>query len=628
MEPEPESPQAQAAVPIPATNRISTGTDPITSAINASRTLFPSGAPTVYLVSSVWPVFAAIAAGLVPDTGAAVLYTGATSMPSAVLAELQRLAPSSITVVGGTQFVADAVVASARTVTPNVARIGGASVYETARLVFEAQTAAADTVYLAGSYTMADAPLATVFAAINHKRVLVVNGHSGLPDAPTIQALRTAGTRSVVIVQSTSQVSAAYETTLRSAGFTVSRIANAERMSLSAAVAWQAGAARAVSLIVNPDRAADVGIAAVTASALRQPLYYSVAECVPDGIVNHLDAIGKPVLVIGDTMALGAPVASVTRCTIERPRLEAALYSAIHSVISQYGGSFAVTVRQIGGVGQMTNVSGGLRKEPASMMKIFAAWAAYKRIDERRATTNTVLPSGVRLGECVYVMIHVSDNYCHNDIVHWIGIAEINAMIRAAGFSNTSYGSVPRGASVLYAGNRTSTNDLAYMVERLYKGTILSAASSKAVLDVMRAQIGRSRIASGIPPGIPQASKPGALWVASGLLQGDTAVVTGTRATYVLSIIGDTAPPVAAFRALSRAVYTHLNAPFGTAASYPAQQLATKTPSILRASPGGAAVVTIPAGVPLEQFESVRTWYQVQYGSRKLWGYYTGLRNR
>lgn len=621
--------QALAAdVPVPSTNRINTATDPTVSAINATRTLFPAGASTVILVPSAYPIFAAIAAGLVADSGAAMLYTPASAMPATVLAELQRLRPSSVVVVGSTAFVSDAVLTSARSVTSNVVRVGGASVYETARLVFERQTAAADTVYLSGLLTMADAPLATVLGAANHKRVLTVNGHSGVLDAATLQALRTAGARSIVIVQSTATVSAAFEASLRSAGFAVSRIANAERMSLSAAVAWQAGAARAVSLLVNPDRAADVGVAAAAAAAMRQPLYYTVAECVPDGIVNHLDAIGKPLLAIGDLVALGAPVAAGTRCTVERPRLEAALNSAIRSVISQYGGSFAVTVRQIGGVGQMTNVSGGLRKEPASMMKIFAAWAAYKRIDERRATTSTVLPSGVRLGECIYVMIHVSDNYCHTDIVHWIGIAEINRMIRAAGFSSTTYGSVARGVSVLYAGNRTTTNDLAYMVERLQRGTVLSAASSTALLNIMRAQIGRNRIASGIPPGIPQASKPGALWVASGLLQGDTAVVTGTRATYALSIIGDTAPPQAAFRAISRAVYTHLNGSFGTAASYPVQQLVTKTPSVLRASPGGAAVVTIPAGVPLEQLESVRLWYQVQYGNRKLWGYYTGLRNR
>lgn len=619
---------AAAAVPVPATNRINTAVDPTVSAINASRALFPTGAPAVVLVSSGYPIFAAVGAGLVADSGAALLYTQPTAMSAAVLAELRRLAPSSILVVGSASFVSDGVIATARTVTANVTRIGGASVYETARLVFERQTAAGDTVYLAGSYTIADAPLATVLASVNHKRVLVVNGHSGTPDAATLQALRTAGTRSIVIVQSTSMVSAAYEAALRSAGFITSRIANPERMSLSAAVAHQAGAARAVSLMVNPDRVADVGVAAVVAAAVRQPLYYTVAECMPDGIANHIDWSGKPMLLIGDTVALGAPVAANTRCSVERPRLESVLNSSIRSAIAQYGGSFAVTVRQIGGAGQLTSVSGGVRKEPASMMKIFAAWAAYKRIDERRATVSTVLPSGVTLGTCIYVMLHVSDNYCHTDIAHWIGIPELNRMIRAAGFTNTVYGSVPRGTSVLYAGNRTSTNDLAWMVERLYRGTVLSPANSTALLNIMRSQIWRSRVASGIPPGIPQASKPGALWIASGLLQGDTAVVTGTRASYVISIIGDSGPPQAALRAISRAVYTHLNGSFGTAASYPVQQMVTRTPAVLRASPGGAAVVTLAAGVPLQVLDAQRGWYQIQYGSRKVWGYYTGLRNR
>ncbi|MHC2999687.1 hypothetical protein OB08_10820 [Microbacterium sp. HJ5] len=615
-------------MPAPATTRISVGADPYAAAVNASRALFPGGASTVILAPGAWPIYGAVGAGLAADRQAAMLYTTPTAIPAAVLTELRRLAPATILVVGGPSFVSEAVVTAARGVSANVTRISGANIYETARNVFAQQTAAADTVYLAGALTMADAPLATTLASVGKKRVLVVNGHAAPLDSATVQALRAAGTRSIVIVQSTATITAAYETALKNAGFGVSRVTRTDAMSLSATVAYQAGAARTVSLIVNPNRAADLGIAAAVTGATAQPLYYTFPECVPDGIATHITNAGKPLLLLGDTIALAPAVAANTKCSTEKARLESALNAAVRSTMSNYAGSYHVTVRQVGGIGQITSVGGGTRKEPASMMKLFAAYAAYKRIDEGRARSSTVLPSGVTLGVCIYVMIHASDNYCHSDIVHWIGLAEVNRMIRAAGFTNTSYGSVPRGTSVLYAGNRTTSNDLAWLAERLSKGTLLSPAATKAMLTVMRMQIWKSRIPSGIPAGVPQASKPGALWIASGLMQGDTAIVTGPRSTYVLSIIGDNGPPQAALRAISRTVYTHLNGSFGTAASYPVQQMVTRTPSLLRTSPGGSVAVTIPAGVLIQVHDAQRNWYQVQYGSRKLWVQYTGLRNR
>jgi hypothetical protein len=143
--------------------------------------------------------------------------------------------------------------------------------------------------------------------------------------------------------------------------------------------------------------------------------------------------------------------------------------------------------------------------------------------------------------------------------VHWIGIGQLNNMLRDAGFTNTYYGNVPSGVSVLYAGNRTSTNDITWMMQRLANRSILTKPYADRIINLMRTQIWRSRIASGIPPGIGQASKPGALWLTSGLLQADTAIVNGPRYNYIISIIGDNGPPQEALRAVSRTVYTHFN---------------------------------------------------------------------
>jgi len=624
----PEARLGITAVPVPGATRITTGSDPYVASTNASRALFPGGASTVILAPGLYPIFASTASALAADREAPILYVQPGAIPGVVMNELRRLAPSSILVVGGPAYVSDAVVNAARTVSPTVTRLGGANLYETSRLIFAQQTAAADTVYIAGGLTLYDAPLASVLGAAHGKRVLVVNGHGAPPDAATIDLLRAAGTRSIVIVRSAAAAMLpAYEPALRAAGFQVTRTAHIDARALSSLVSSEVPSP-AASVLVNVDRPTDVGLAGMTASVLRQPLYFPYRECVPHSMSSLIAGTTGRVLAVADSLALAAAVESNTSCNVEKPRLQSALNSALRSVMSQYPGITSVTVRQIGELGQITEVNGGVRREPASMMKIFAAWAAYKLIDEGRAYYSTMLPSGVKLGICIHVMLYVSDNFCHTDIVHFITIPELNRMIRAAGFTNTVYGNVPYGADVLYAGNRTTTNDLAWMIERLANGSILSKANSNQILAIMRSQIWRSRIASGIPPGISQASKPGALWIASGLMQGDTALIHGTWASYSISIIGDAAPPQEALRAMSRVVYTHLNGAFGTAATYPAQQMETRTPSLLRSSPNGAVVATVPARYPLAVHNTVRVWYEVQYGSRRLWIHYTGLRNR
>jgi beta-lactamase class A len=286
-----------------------------------------------------------------------------------------------------------------------------------------------------------------------------------------------------------------------------------------------------------------------------------------------------------------------------------------------------VTVEQLGGLNETVRIGGATPREPASMMKIFAAWAALTRIQQGRASLGTVLPSRVSLGTCIHIMIHVSDNYCHTDIVHWIGIAEINRMIRAAGFLNTHYGTVAPGVSVLYAGNRTTSNDLVRMMERLVHHTALSQRWSDHLLNEMRNQIWRSRIPSGIPPGVAQASKPGALWLASGLMQADTAVIYGPKATYAITILGDN-DPKAALQAISRTVYEHFHGRFGTAASYPVQQMYTRVAAQARSSAGGPVVLTIPARTNIEVIDANRIWYLIRYGGRQLWVHYDTLRNR
>ncbi|MBN9188592.1 MAG: serine hydrolase [Microbacterium sp.] len=614
-----------AAVAPPTAARLA-GADRYVTSVAASRAVFPGGSDVVLIASGLSSIDGVTAAGMASRVGAPLLYVAPDSIPDAVAAELRRLAPDRIIVVGGNGVVSDRVLAGLRSFSPDVQRYGGGDRYATSRAVLSLY-GTVGSVYVAAGLSLIDAPLASVAAARTGRGVLLVNG-SAAADTATVSALRAAGAGTVIIAGGLGTVSAAYEQSLRSAGLTVERRVAADRYAQSVLLAADSTASASRAILANPDTMSDVAVASALAAVTGQPLFYALRQCVPDTVSADIRGASLAITAVGGERWLEPAALSNSACSSVRAARVASLTSIITSTLASYGGSFSVTVREIGGLGEIAQVSGGVRREPASMMKIFAAWAAYKMVESGKASLSTRLPSGVTLGVCVQIMIHVSDNYCHSDIVHWITIPTINAMIRSAGFTNTVYGNVPSGSSVLYAGNRTSTNDLAWMVERLANRTILGKTYSDLLINHMRSQIWRSRIASGIPPGIPQASKPGSLWISTGLLQGDTAIVYGTMSTYVLSIVGDTNPPQAALRAVSRAVYTHFNGAFGAAATYPVQQMVTQTASVLHSSPGGPAVLTIPTGVNIQVLDAQRVWYEIQYGSRKLWVYYTGLRNR
>ncbi|MBW9094591.1 serine hydrolase [Microbacterium jejuense] len=612
---------------IPSAPRLS-GANRIMTSVAASQHAFPSGAATVLVASGYAPADGVIAAGLAFHLQAPLLYVDPAAAPAAVQAEIARLDPGRVIVIGGPSGVSDGVIGVLRTIVPDVQRFAGVNRYDSSRQALVGLATRIETVYLANGTAFVDSALASAAATTIDRATLLVDGIQPNADVATIDALRRVGASELVIVGGFSTIGQGYEQSLRAAGFTVSRRVASDPYAETVLMAVDQPQSPQRAIIVNPQTTPDLAVASALAAASGQPLFYAVEPCTPDTVAAHIAAARISVTAVGGPEWLGQAVLENRSCSSEKSLRESQLNQAIRDTAARYPGSFTVSVHQLDGLGVTTDVGGGLQREPASMMKIFAAWAALSRIERGTARFDTVLASGIDVGTCMYVMIHASDNYCHADIVHWIGIPQINAMIRGAGFTNTYYGSVPTGTSVLYAGNRTTTNDLVGMVERLEEGTILSRPFADHLLSLMQGQIWRARIASGIPPGVWQASKPGSLWVASGLLQGDTAEVRGPRSSYVLSVIGDDAPSQEAFRAISRTVYEYFNGSFGQAASYPAEQMVTVRATALRTSPGGPMTLVVPAGAAIQVVDANRVWYKVYYGQRELWTIFTDLRNR
>jgi len=222
--------------------RISGG-DPYTTSAAVSASAFPGGAGHAYLaVGATFPdaLGAAAAAG---GRSAPVLLVRPDGLPDPVAAELRRLAPAAVTVVGGPSAVSDAVLDQARAATAGtgaaVTRAAGADRYATAAaLALDAAgtpSAAPPVVYLASGQVFADALSASSAAGRSGAPLLLTTAGS-LPEATTA-LLRTWRPARVVVVGGTAVVTDPVLDQVRAVtGGSVERLAGPTRYETAAAV--------------------------------------------------------------------------------------------------------------------------------------------------------------------------------------------------------------------------------------------------------------------------------------------------------------------------------------------------------------------------------------------------------
>ncbi|CAL4859137.1 hypothetical protein MMM2322_00783 [Microbacterium sp. MM2322] len=610
---------------MPSATRISAPTA-ADQTIAASRALFPNGSAEV-VISAAKRHDAQIAAYLAGARRVPLLYVAPDAIPASITTELARLKPRRILVVGSTASV-DAAVARVLAKTAPVERISGGDTYALSRAVLRFQ-GPVDRVYVADGRTMDTAPIAAAAAAATGAGFMAVDGR-GTASVATMDALRAVKAKGVVLMNVPSMMGSAFVDKIRSAGISVRRMAGStsEAVAIATAADYPDTTTRAVVVSGAGIPHHESGTGAAVAGALRQPFLYARAECVSDAAAALLDRRRDTVLAVGPASRLHATVLSGDGCTAVRGAAAVTLRDKIAATMKRHpSSSYAVTVRQIGGLEVVSGLTGATRREPASMMKLFVTWAALTRVDKKQASLTTKLSSGLTVQECLRELIWMSDNYCHTDLVHWIGISNLNKQIAAAGYSQTSYGRVLKGQDVLYGGNRTTSNDLSLLLYRLEKGQLLSKASTGVMLTLMHTQLFRSRIPNGIPASAYQASKPGSLWVKGGLLQADSAIVRGPKGTFVLTVIGDAGSSKAGIRDIARTVYTHVNGTFTTAANHSDLHVRTTKNATWRKSAGGAVGGTIPKGTPLQVSDSKRHWYKLHYRGGYAWIWYSSVRS-
>lgn len=618
------------ATAAPATVDRIEGPDRYAVAIRIAQEAYPATAPVVFLAHGADFPDALSGAPAAIAEGGPLLLTPSAALPDSVLAEIERLAPSRVVVLGGPASVSASVVDRIVDRGFAVDRIDGADRYAVSRSIAQQFFADSTTAFLASGRGFADALSGAGAAGGVGAPVILVDGLAGSLDASTRAVLTEMGVTSIVILGGPATVSTGIENDAASFG-TVERLGGADRYAVSVAVnaRFYDDATRAffAAGLGFPDALAG----AAYAGAARAPLYLVPPGCPTAAAITDVTqrlAVER-VTILGGPASVSPQAELLEACggtPTTREQSEAALTQRLTSLAAALPGDYSVTVHQLGGLEATVRVRGALMQEPASVMKLFAVYAILDRIDRGVLTLQTATRSGVSVETCMRVVIHISDNDCHWDLVALIGNQALNDQFWSEGFTQTVYAG-RRGDGAVYSSKHTTTDDVALLLRRLEAGELLSEASTDRFIGLLETQVWRHRVPSGVPAGVPVANKTGQLWVASGMIEADAAIVTAPSGTYVVTIMGSRNATGTGVRDLGRAVYEHFEGPFGTAVSYPNANSFTLRSLAYSRSPGGSIAGYIPAGTALRADAGSRAWYRVFYGGSTFYVDSSGLTN-
>jgi cell wall-associated NlpC family hydrolase len=227
------APPAVASAPTaPTTTRIA-GETGFATAVAVSAATFAPGVTTAYLATGADFADALAGGPAAAKADGPLLLTATDTLPNATAAELRRLAPKKIVVLGGPAAVAPDVVAALTAIAP-VTRLAGADRYETATAVSAATfLSGISAAYVATGQNFADA-LAGGPAAAKTGSPMLLTTTASVP-ATTIAELQRLKPKKIIVLGGTAAVTADVVTALKAIA-PVTRLAGDTRYSTATAV--------------------------------------------------------------------------------------------------------------------------------------------------------------------------------------------------------------------------------------------------------------------------------------------------------------------------------------------------------------------------------------------------------
>ena len=221
--------------------------DPYQSAAAACDAVYPPSAksatvPAMVIASGAVQGDQVTAASLAGAVGGPVLLVAPTSLPASTTAEIKRLKPKRIYVMGSSDIVSDAVVKAITALGPTVTRVAGHTTIQVASSAIQYTVAedsanrhAADTAYIATAHGISDSLAVSPILAKTGRPILFADLDS--MRSYTLRALKASKIKKLVLLGGTGSISTKQEKALKKLGYKTSRVYGANGSKTSLAIA-------------------------------------------------------------------------------------------------------------------------------------------------------------------------------------------------------------------------------------------------------------------------------------------------------------------------------------------------------------------------------------------------------
>ena len=233
------------------------------------------------------------------------------------------------------------------------------------------------------------------------------------------------------------------------------------------------------------------------------------------------------------------------------------LSSQIKGYISGQNGRWGIYINNLN-TGEFAVINDG-QYSSASIIKLFVMASVYNEISYGGIEKTPYVSNLLRQ------MITASDNYSSNLLVKTIGNGNYengfngeNAHTYSIGALNTQHKSlfIGYGDYVSYGINLVSPLDCGIVLEKIYKGTLVSEEYSAEMLDLLKNQQRRWKIPQPLPRGTVTANKTGE----TKTVESDVAIVYSPACDYIICVLTNNASDgIGGIRQISKMTYNYFN---------------------------------------------------------------------
>lgn len=281
------------------------------TAVKVSREQYPKGASTVVIARSDLAPDALAAAPFATKKRAPLLLTAPKSLNSATKAELKRLKPRTVYVMGSKSAISTKVAKKIKAMKIRVVRLGGKNRYETAVKIVRAGwgTKHVESMFIATGLDFPDALSGGAAAAGINAPVLLVKGTDKSMSREVKAQVKAMKPSNVFIAGNTKMVSTRIEKQLKSYSSNLQRFAGKDRYGTSAQIAKKWYKPHGLVYLAVGDKFPDALAGAAVAGLSKAPVMLSTKSCVPKEPSAVLKLIQpRTGYVLGSTSALSDSV--------------------------------------------------------------------------------------------------------------------------------------------------------------------------------------------------------------------------------------------------------------------------------------------------------------------------------